>query len=219
MTGIINSALFVLIVVSLLVFAKRNWSRRRFLWEVWREFRPLMAIEAASLAAVTFTIFIFLQDIGEPFTWGWYSLLSDHASNASVAPIVVSARSNILTLKLAGFGIYVLLILLIPLLVECEEGYFRKGRETWRSIVPAAFNFGMMHLLVGVPFSIALALVPLGLSLGWHYKRTVALTMASRPGIPIGIAREIGVRAATIRHALYDTLDLLWTLVAMVWPS
>jgi hypothetical protein len=226
---LIDAVLFVLIGAALILAAKRRWKSRGFIWEIWREFRPLMALEMIALLAATVTVIVLLLGLGAPFTWGWFSLLTGHSGNAGVAPIVDAGQSGYAIVKLAALGIFCLLVVLMPFFAHGEEVDYRKGRETWRRILPASVRFGLVHMWVGVPLSVGLALALPGLYLGWKYKRAFeqAMREAGMSSVPTlqelmrngdaqEEARAYGVHRSTVYHTCYNSLAMLLVLIAVL---
>jgi hypothetical protein len=226
----ITSLIFFVLIGALFTFmARKHWQERRFIWEVWSAFRPPMVIECFALVVATYVTFSFLDALGRPFTWGWYSLLTGNSGNVGVQPIVDASRSMYLPVKLAGFGIFILLLLLTPFHARSEELQFRQHFTTWRRILPASLKFGLYHLWVGVPLSVALALSLSGLYYGWNYKRAFERAMDDSNLMDSDVfdsscrfvgdykkADAIGIFRSTVHHTCYNSLLMLFVLVILL---
>ena len=209
MSAVINIALFVLLGIFFILYAKRHWKERYFIWQVWRGFRPLMLIETLLLLTVTIAAVVALDAIGKPFTWGWYELLIGHSGNAGIQPIVDAGQSAHWFWQAVAMAVLVLLLLIMPFFTRAEEVGFRKGRETWRRSVPASLKFGLWHMWVGVPLSVGLALTIPGLFLAWKYKRAFGRSLTGDDPEVVERAREAGVLRSTTYHTLHNSFILL----------
>lgn len=229
MHQVFNALFFIAIAALLIRAARRYWKDRGFVWQVWRAFRPLMAIEMIALLAVTLVVVVYLTDLGAPFTWGWYSLLTGHGGNMAVAPIIDAGESSYAIVKIAALGIFCLLVILMPFFAHGEEVDYRRGRETWLRILPASLRFGLVHMWVGVPLSAGLALALPGLYFAWKYKRAFerakrdvglpempSLKDLVRAGNFLELARGHAVFRSTVYHACYNTLAMILVLVAVL---
>lgn len=209
--------LFVSISLVLVLSLRRRWSDRSFIWEVWRQFRPLLLLEAVAVLTMTVVVASVLLDLGAPFTWGWFVLLTGHHGNFTIQPILDVGQSGHAFLWLASIGVLAVLLLLMPHYARDEELKFRKGRETWRQILPMSLMFGLWHLWVGVPLAIGIALALPGLWFGWRYRRAFLQSMREdEPVSALDIAREMGVQRSTVCHALYNSVIMVMAFIMLM---
>jgi hypothetical protein len=102
--------------------------------------------------------------------WGWWTALGGTGnviiggnSNADLGPVQWLAPALFVAL----------LIPLLPLFAEREEHMFREGAEEWSTGRRArrAVEFGLVHLIMGIPVGVALALSIGGGYFTWAYMR------------------------------------------------
>ncbi len=215
---IVFNALFFLLVGHMMIASvRKHWPERDFLWKIWGGFRPLMLLETLALLTITIAAAVSLYGLGQPFTWGWYKLLTGHGGNVGVQPILDAGRSGHVLLLVAALGLLALFLVLIPFFARSEEIDFRKGRETWKQILPTSVKFGLVHMIVGVPLAVGLALSVPGVFFAWKYKRSVARVTRSDQNLPLEFARMIGVMRSTTYHALYNSvLGILFFLALLL---
>lgn len=216
MSYAVSALLFVLIGFMLVSSVRRHWKNRRFVWEIWSGFRPLMLVEILAVLAATIAAAVLLDDLGRPFTWGWYKLLTGHDGNAGVQPILDMGRSGYALLWVVAVAVFCLLLVLMPFFAHSEEVDFRKGRETWKRILPTSLKFGLWHMVVGVPLSVGLALALPGLYFAWKYKRGFERAMREIEGCPLDAARAIGVYRSTVCHTLYNSIIMVLIFVTLM---
>lgn len=101
------------------------------------------------------------------------------------------------------------LLPLLPLLAEREERMFRAGAEGWSTIRRArrAVEFGLVHLVMGIPIAVALAL-----SVGGAYF-TAAYLWGHRRSCG---SQEAAVLESTRAHTAYNATILFAALAAFV---
>jgi tetratricopeptide (TPR) repeat protein len=108
-------------------------------------------------------------------------------------------------------GFWFLLILGIPFWARLEERIFRRGAHTWRQITIRSTQFGLIHLLAGIPILGGLVLILPGFLFACRYKHAHDRHL-KRTHNPIQ-AQEVGVMASTADHAVYNAI--LVTLVVV----
>ncbi len=216
MSHIVSVLFFVLIGVMLVNSVRRRWKNRRFVWEVWSGFRPLMLIEILVVLAATVTVAVLLDGIGAPFSWGWYKLLTGHSGNVGVTPILDVGRSGYVLLWAAAIGVFCLLLVLMPFFAHSEEVDFRKGRETWKRILPTSLKFGLWHMWVGVPLSVGIALSLPGLYFAWKYTRAIRHAMRADADLSLEDARDAGIYRSTVCHTLYNSVIMLLIFIILM---
>ena len=96
----------------------------------------------------------------------------------------------------------------LPLFAEAEERTFRLGAESWswrRRLARAVFGFGLVHVVIGVPIGVALAL-----SLGGAWFLYVYLRTVPRHG------RATALLESTRAHTAYNGVIVVLLLLSAV---
>jgi len=208
---------FWLINVGLIIFAAANVAvplyleRRRlgFVLAVWKSFRPKMFLEVVGIlflvicAAVAFAIYL------PALNWGWFSLISPGGGNVLIAPVLAGATSKSLLIRdlvILFFGAF---LIVAPFLAKSEENLFRRGHHDWASIARQSVKFGLVHLVVGVPLTVTIALIGVGFFFGHKYR---AMYRKALTRFPAAYAEELAVFESTCYHSLYNSIILLFLL-------
>ena len=106
--------------------------------------------------------------------------------------------------------VFLLVLLpLLPLLAEREERMFRVGAESWSwpRRVRRAVEFGLIHLVMGIPIGVALALSLGGGYFTWAYLRGWRRVE--------GGSQEAGLLESTRAHTAYNGVVLVLALVGL----
>jgi len=156
--------------------------------------------------------------------WGWANWVFGEPGNVIFQPfnlfseqtgggIAVASTASILQLSpLSGvdwsvvliLGFWLLLILGIPFWSHLEERIFRHGADTWRQIMVRSIQFGLIHLLAGIPILGGFVLILPGFLFAWRYK--VVRDRHLRKTGNVLQAQEAGVAASTADHAIYNAI-------------
>lgn len=129
-------------------------------------------------------------------------LMASPAADASPTPLSWAA--------LFTLGFWLLLILGIPFWARLEEHIFRRGANTWRKIAVRSTQFGLVHLVAGIPLLGGVVLIVPGFLFACRYKSVYERHL--RQHHDIEQAQEAGVVASTADHAVYNAI--LVSLVA-----
>jgi tetratricopeptide (TPR) repeat protein len=105
---------------------------------------------------------------------------------------------------------WLLLILGIPFWARFEEKMFRQGANTWKQISVRSTQFGLVHLLAGIPLLGGLVLILPGFLFACRYKHVYDRQLRQTRD-PLH-AETAGVMASTADHAIYNAI--LVTIVA-----
>jgi len=105
---------------------------------------------------------------------------------------------------------WMMLILGIPFWARLEERIFRQGANSWRQICIRSTQFGLVHLLVGIPILAGFILILPGFLFACRYKYVHDKYMRIYRN-PLK-AQEAGTLASTADHAVYNAI--LVTFVA-----
>ncbi len=108
--------------------------------------------------------------------WSWLMQLAGDAAT----PVAVGQSKAATVPGFVVAGMYAMLVLAMPMLVLAEEKMFRRGADVrhWGVNLALAVAFGLSHAIVGVPLFAAIALVPMGLWLNFHYRRAMPAEQA-----------------------------------------
>lgn len=121
---------------------------RHIQWRLYVAIIPLIALTAAcalSLIALSPAIFGF----------SWISFVAHLLGRSANGTNINLAGMSI---PFLGIGLCLLFFTQLPYAAEIEERWFRRGTRNWVNGVWRSLLFGLVHMLVGVPFGVALAL-------------------------------------------------------------
>ncbi|MGJ3252978.1 MAG: tetratricopeptide repeat protein [Elainellaceae cyanobacterium] len=99
---------------------------------------------------------------------------------------------------------WLLLMLGIPFWARLEERIFRQGANTWKQICIRSTQFGLVHLLAGIPILGGFVLIVPGFLFACRYKYVYDRHLQKYRD-PMR-AQEAGVRASTADHAIYNAI-------------
>ncbi|MGJ3247078.1 MAG: tetratricopeptide repeat protein [Elainellaceae cyanobacterium] len=99
---------------------------------------------------------------------------------------------------------WLLLLLGIPFWARLEERIFRQGANTWKQIGIRSTQFGLVHLLAGIPILGGFVLIVPGFLFACRYKYVYDRHLQKYRD-PMR-AQEAGVRASTADHAIYNAI-------------
>jgi hypothetical protein len=171
--------------------------------EIGRGLRPRHFLRAPFvLVAVGAAAAVLLQVPGLSF--GWWTAIGGTGN------VILGSTSNTSGTVLVWLLPLVFLALLVPalaLFAEREEVVFRSGAEewSWGRRFGMGLRFGLIHLIMGIPIAVALALSIGGWYFQWAYLR------GYRHG-----GREAGVLESTRSHLAYNLEVLLIVAVYLV---
>jgi tetratricopeptide (TPR) repeat protein len=126
------------------------------------------------------------------------------------------AYFNFTTLLIIAF--WLLLLLGIPFWAKLEEYIFRRGANNWKQICVRSIQFGLVHLLAGVPLIGGVILILPGFLFACRYKYVYERHL--RKTNNLFEAQEAGVLASTADHALYNAiLVTMLTLFLLIFQG
>jgi hypothetical protein len=159
--------------------------------ELLRGLRLRHFLPAPIVLALVLGMFAALYQL-PPLRWGWWTAIGGHGN--IVFGSTDATRGSFLE-WLVPVVFIALLVPALPLFVELEERRFRAGAESWSTTRRAwrGVQFGLLHLIVGIPVAAALAL-SLG---GWWF--TAVYLRAHRHG-----GRRAALDESTRAHLAYD---------------
>lgn len=122
----------------------------------------------------------------------------------SLIETAVQAIASINYEAIFAVGFWLLLLFGIPFWAELEERIFRQGANTWRQIAVRSTQFGLAHLLAGIPILGGLVLILPGFLFACRYKYICDRHL--RQGHALVQAQAAGVAASTADHAVYNAI-------------
>lgn len=139
---------------------------RQEAYQIARGLRARHFLVAAPFLALTITTAILLVQL-PLLSFGWWSLLGGEGSIA--AGDTGSGRGA----DVVSVLVISIVLLALPIFAHLEEQVFRKGAEgrTLRQNSVRAVKFGLVHLVMGIPIGVALALAIGGGVFTWAYLR------------------------------------------------
>ncbi len=105
---------------------------------------------------------------------------------------------------------WLMLLLGIPFWARLEERIFRQGANSWRQIGIRSVQFGLVHLIVGIPILAGFVLIVPGFLFACRYKYVHDKHLKTHQNLLK--AQEAGMLASTADHAVYNAI--LVTVVA-----
>lgn len=152
-------ALTVLLSVS---FAMTAYNHRESL-SAYKRIRWLLMVQCLLVIfGVVAVATILMFWLPTPMSWSWLNLLGSGGANLNT----VGA-----TIPYYGFVFCFLFFLALPELARTEEEMFREGTTSWSNAFKRSTIFGLIHMLVGVPLGVAIALIGAGMFFSYKYFR------------------------------------------------
>lgn len=201
---------FIVFAIGVHVIAStalEAYQDRAFGFKIWRMISlPMLG---QMFLVVVYIAFIAISLIYiAPFTqYGWLHLVYAGGGNATTAPFVTLFASSDYGSIIVGLFFLVALTACFPYLARVEEQVFRKAVLTTESIIKNSIVFGLIHCVVGVPLAFGVALILLGLVLGFSYRNAVfRFHEATQKGFE-SLDRALDLVIA--QHTAYNTLIIV----------
>lgn len=201
-------------VIVPLIAERRNYD---FVRHVWSGFSLKLFFQSLTVLLTVAIVSVALMHFVPFLRYGLLSVFYEGAGNASITPILEGSRSSHLLVRILPVFFFLAFLFVIPFLSQAEENGFRKGHEDWFSITKQSVKFGLVHLIVGIPLAVGLALTVSGLFFGYVYKTTYDRRTSQLGHVQ---AQDEAVLASTIAHSMYNTIVvsiLLIGIIAQVW--
>jgi hypothetical protein len=173
---------------------QQHWKQLR-----WRHILPvpLVAASVGATAAVFWLI--------PPLRFGWWSLIGGQGSAVFGAS---DTTSSSWWGRLIPLLFIVMIAFALPMLAESEERMFRLGAESWTPTRRAlrCIQFGLIHLIVGIPIAVALALSVGGAYFMWRYLHTWNTTFNRVAALNESTRAHLGYNAVLVTLAAISFL-------------
>lgn len=212
-----NTALqiFIAIVAFVMVLdSVRSASKHRdLIQKIWKRVRFRMFVESLLILVITIAIALTIRNQWEFSHISWTRLLVSDGGSVFKAPMTLARESGHWWAMLLPIALFALLIFFVPVLAKFEEDVFRKGAESWGKIIHRSFWFGLVHMVMGIPLYVALALICAGLFYGYQYKRAFDRFIRD---FSLETARTEAVLVASAYHTAYNTI-VFGVAVAMLF--
>ncbi|WP_261225314.1 hypothetical protein [Ancylothrix sp. D3o] len=199
-----------------------NRSKFNFVLEIY--FSGFLAYLRAFLIAVTtITLAIGVYPFVPKFLrWGWGSLISSGPTNVLLQPFDTMEKvgaASVAQGSSVNWGavlivlFWAVLVFILPFWAQTEELIFRKGVNSWGKICVKSLQFGLTHLIVGIPIYMGFVLAVPGFLFAWRYKYVHDRFLKKIEDDELK-AQEAGVAASTADHAIYNAI--LISLLALL---
>lgn len=171
--------------------------------EIVRGLRPHHFLQAPPVFAVVVGLAIALLQV-PGLSFGWWTALGG-TGNIITGSTTRTAGTPLEWLIPAAF--LAIVFPMLPLFAEREEEMFRLGAEHWSTGRRArrGVEFGLLHLIMGIPIAVALALSAGGWYFTWAYLR----------GWRIG-GQRAGLLESTRAHLAYNAEILTLAAAALI---
>jgi tetratricopeptide (TPR) repeat protein len=109
---------------------------------------------------------------------------------------------------------WLVLMLLVPFWSNLEEKIFRQGANTWKQILIRSTQFGLVHIVVGIPIYAGFVLIVPGFLFACRYKYVHDKQLKKTNDEKL--AQEAGVEASTADHAIYNAILISFVVLATI---
>ncbi len=181
---------------NLAVGARRALKRRSHTAALLRGVRLRHVLPAPFVLAAVLGTFGVLWLL-PPLRFGWWALLG---GEGNVVFGSTEQTQGTAWEVLVPVVFVLLLVPALPLLVEAEERRFRLGAETWsgRRRFGRGLQFGLVHLVVGIPVAAALALSVGGWWFTWVYLRAHRRTASRTEALAESTRAHLGYNLVVV---------------------
>ena len=138
-------------------------------------------------------------DLPKFMTWSWVSMLGS-GPDAPSGNIMSAPFKSGSVVFISIF--WLVLSLALPYLAKCEEQVFRSLVFGVKNRIITSIKFGLFHMVVGVPLSVALILSVVGYIFSIFYVRTYNKAFKKDPDT----ADDVALNVSTSVHAKYNFL-------------
>ena len=163
---------------------------------IWRGLRLRHVASALLIIPLVVAAYLLITQLAPWTQWGWWSALGGQGSLLLGTPETSAAAPASRVVQIAPFVFVAAIFCFLPAAARREERWFRLGTERRDASrrAASALAFGLMHLLMGIPISAALALAVAG----WMFQRVYLAGYARRA------SRHDALMSSTHVHQAYN---------------
>jgi hypothetical protein len=210
---LIKYLVIIFVVSNIALTFYWNRSRLWFTLLIWKGFRWKMILETIGLLIATLTTAALLYEYLPFGQLGWYQLLFGENTNIILTPVKEGIKSSNILIKLTVPIFVIALLLILPFLAELEELNFRMGYHNRRSIIIQSIKFGLIHMIMGIPLAVAIALIGVGL---FYARKYLDCYKKFSRDHDQKYSEQCAVLFSTIYHTLYNSVLAVMLLVLSI---
>jgi hypothetical protein len=196
--GLLTATVLVFFGSRLVVAARESVATRarQRTMEIASGLRPRHFLRAPFVLVIVLLVATGLFQV-PGLSFGWWTAIG---GNGNVIVGSTSATSGTSLVWLVPLLFVLLLIPALALFAEREEVVFRAGAEqwSWSRRITMGLRFGLIHLIMGIPIAVALALSVGGWYFQWAYLQGYRKAKRSEQRV------EAGVMESTRSHLAYN---------------
>jgi hypothetical protein len=198
-------------VVKALYDNRNNFS---FIILVWKRFRLLMFIQILGIIALIYFTYAVLITLTPYFGYGWANLIAKGGGNILITPVFSAFNSTLYIVRSLPSLFIFAFLLSLPFMARLEENIFRRGVHTWKEITWRSIVFGLMHLIIGIPVGIGIALIIPGFFFAYIYRKTYLKQVSKN--ITQKLARNEAILESTAYHTMMNTIFIIYVLIICI---
>lgn len=205
------STLFTVGVAALVIYSVIDMLRSEFAksgYMVLTKLRPIHFL--AALVSITSVVTISLVLYTVPFLqWGWWASLGGEGS------IITASNSNATSVwsTVLSLGVLSFVIIALPVFAWFEENVFRKNSQNFslKQLITSNVAFGLIHLIMGIPIAIALALI----AAGFIFQRVYLYAYKKQAHLGERAATQHALEQASAVHLAHNIVVLTFAFVSI----
>jgi hypothetical protein len=202
---------FALLNVAMALYDNRK--NLDFIWSIWKRFRFFSLLQIIGIIFLIFLSYKALVFLSPVFGYGWLDFFSKTGGNILISPILTAFNSDIFIVRCVPALFLFAFLLSLPFMARLEENIFRRGYHMWGKIFRQSFFFGLMHMVIGIPLGVAVALIIPGLFFAYEYRRVYLQLIETRTQKE---ARNEAVLTSTTYHTLMNTIFIGYALILCI---
>lgn len=202
---------FALLNVAMALYDNRK--NFDFVWSVWKRFHFFALLQIIGIIFLIFFSYKALVFLSPVFGYGWLNFFSRTGGNILISPVLTAFNSDIFIVRCVPAFFLFAFLFSLPFMARLEENIFRRGCHTWGKMFRQSIFFGLMHIIIGIPIGVAIALIIPGLFFAYEYRRVylkLAQTKTQKE------ARNEAVLTSTTHHTLMNTIFIGYALILCI---